>query len=286
MRASEDGAVPIAELPSGINLCHEAFGDPADTALLLMHGLGSQLLLWEVGFCEGLAATGFHVIRYDHRDSGCSTILGEGSAYTLSDQAADAVGLLDFLGVADAHVVGMSMGGMIAQTFAVEYPDRCRSMVSMASNTGNRDFGRPSGPTLQAMLAPAPDDPDAAVEKELTDRRLWASVWHDDDHARAVFTAYAERSVQPRHAFERQITAAMAHGNREDRLATITVPTLVVHGTADTLVTLSGGQRTAEVIPGADLMVIEGWGHDMAPGAWPCLIDVISTHCHGVDSTN
>ena len=108
-----------------------------------MHGLGSQLLLWEVGFCEGLAATGFHVIRYDHRDSGCSTILGEGSAYTLSDQAADAVGLLDFLGVADAHVVGMSMGGMIAQTFAVEHPDRCRSMVSMASNTGNRDFGRP-----------------------------------------------------------------------------------------------------------------------------------------------
>ena len=120
VRASEDGAVPIAELPSGINLCHEAFGDPADTALLLMHGLGSQLLLWEVGFCEGLAATGFHVIRYDHRDSGCSTILEEGSAYTLSDQAADAVGLLDFLGVADAHVVGMSMGCLLYTSDAAD----------------------------------------------------------------------------------------------------------------------------------------------------------------------
>jgi hypothetical protein len=121
----------------------------------------------------------------------------------------------------------------------------------MASNTGNRDFGRPSGPALEAMMAPAPADPTAAVEKELADRRLWASIWHDDDHARFVFAAYAERSVQPRHAFDRQVAAALAHGNREERLATIVVPTLVLHGTADNLITLGGGQRTAEAIPAA-----------------------------------
>jgi pimeloyl-ACP methyl ester carboxylesterase len=281
--AFDDGPVGIAELSSGIRLCHEAFGNPLDPVVLLMHGLGSQLLLWEEGFCEGLASEGFRVVRYDHRDSGCSTVLEEGSAYTLSDQVADAVGLLDHLGASDAHVVGMSMGGMIAQTFAMEHPGRCRSMVSMASNTGNRDFGRPSGTALEAMMAPAPADPAAAVEKELSDRRIWASIWHDDDHARAVFAAYAARSVQPRHAFDRQVAAVLAHGSREDRLATITVPTRVIHGTVDTLIAASGGERTAAVIPGADLVMVEGWGHDMAPGAWPQLIDAIVTHCHRAD---
>jgi len=281
--AFDDGEVEIAELPSGIKLCHEAFGSPADPVVLLMHGLGSQLLLWEEGFCEGLAAEGFRVVRYDHRDSGCSTILEAGSAYTLSDQVADAVGLLDHLGAPAAHVVGMSMGGMIAQTFAVEQPGRCRSMVSMASNTGNRDFGRPSGTALEAMMAPAPSDPAAAIQKELSDRRIWASIWHDDDHARAVFAAYAARSVQPRHAFDRQVAAVRAFGNREERLATITVPTRVIHGTVDTLIAPSGGERTAAVIPGADLVMAEGWGHDMAPGAWPQLIDAIATHCHRAD---
>ncbi len=281
--ASEDGVVEIAELPSGINLCHEAFGDPGDPVVLLMHGLGSQLLLWEEGFCDGLGAEGFRVVRYDHRDSGCSTILEEGSAYTLSDQVADAVGLLDHLGVPDAHVVGLSMGGMIAQTFAVEHPGRCRSMVSMASNTGNRDFGRPSGTALEAMMAPAPSDPAAAIDKELSDRRIWASIWHDDEHARAIFGAYAARSVQPRHAFDRQVSAVLAYGDREDDLATITVPTTVIHGTADTLIAPSGGERTAAVIPGADLVMVEGWGHDMAPGAWPQLINAIATHCHRAD---
>ena len=172
---------------------------------------------------------------------------------------------------------------MIAQTFAVEQPGRCRSMVSMASNTGNRDFGRPSGTALEAMMAPAPSDPAAAIQKELSDRRIWASIWHDDDHARAVFAAYAARSVQPRHAFDRQVAAVRAFGNREERLATITVPTRVIHGTVDTLIAPSGGERTAAVIPGADLVMAEGWGHDMAPGAWPQLIDAIATHCHRAD---
>ena len=275
-----------ADLPSGIQLCHEAFGDTADPALLLVHGLGSQLLLWEEGFCQGLAATGFHVIRYDQRDSGLSTVLDEGTAYSLSDMAADAVGLLDHLGEGDAHVVGLSLGGMVAQVLAAEHPGRCRSLVSMASSTGDRRFGRPTDTALEALVAPAPEDPVLAVEKDLADRRLWASVWHDDDHARAVFAAYADRKVQSRSAWERQARASFEQGSREDLLATIEVPTLVLHGTADTLITLGGGRRTAEVIPGAELVVVKGWGHDMAPGAWPQLIDAISTHCHRVDGTN
>jgi len=156
-------------------------------------------------------------------------------------------------------------------------------MVSMASNTGNRDFGRPSGTALEAMMAPAPSDPAAAIDKELSDRRIWASIWHDDEHARAIFGAYAARSVQPRHAFDRQVSAVLAYGDREDALATITVPTTVIHGTADTLIAPSGGERTAAVIPGADLVMVEGWGHDMAPGAWPQLINAIATHCHRAD---
>ena len=283
--ASEDGRVPIASLPSGIALCPEAFGDPGDPAVLLMHGLGSQLLLWEEGFCEGLAATGFRVVRYDQRDSGWSTILEEGASYTLSDMALDAVGLLDHLEFVDVHVVGLSLGGMTAQVLAAEHPQRCRSLVSMASHTGDRRFGRATDQAREAMGVAVPEDPVLAAKKNLADRRVWASVWHDDDHAGSVFAAYAERSVQPHHAWRRQARAAYDGGSREDLLATIRIPTLVLHGTADTLITPSGGERTAAVIPGADFVLVDGWGHDLAPGAWPYLIDAISTHCHRADGT-
>ncbi|MEC8947147.1 MAG: alpha/beta hydrolase [Actinomycetota bacterium] len=285
---SDNGPVPIAALPSGVEICYESFGDPTDPTLLLMHGLGSQMLVWEEGLCRLLADTGLHVVRYDHRDSGLSTIFDAdgppgGTPYDLSDMATDAVGVLDHLGLADAHVVGFSLGGMVAQMMAVEHPLRCRSLVSMGSTTGNREFGRPAEETLAAMLVPAPDDPDEAVAKSLADRRLWASVWHDDDHARAVFAAYQARSPQPRHAYDRQRGAAVSMGDREVALATITVPTRVVSGTADTLVLPAAGERTAAVIPGATFVLLDGWGHDMAPGAWPILVPAISEHCHAVD---
>ena len=287
-RGSDNGPVPIVSLPSDIEICYESFGDPADPTMLLMHGLGSQLLVWEEGLCCLLADTGLHVVRYDHRDSGLSTIFDAdgppgGTPYDLSDMAADAVGLLDHLGLADAHVVGFSLGGMVAQVMAVEHPLRCRSLVSMGSTTGNREFGQPAEETLAAMLAPAPEDPDEAVAKDLADRRLWASVWHDDDHAREVFVDYRVRSSQPRHAYDRQRGAAVSMGDREAALATITVPTRVVSGTADTLVLPAAGERTAEVIPGATFVLLDGWGHDMAPGAWPILVPAISEHCHAVD---
>ena len=279
---SDDGVVPVASLSSGIDLCYETFGEPDHPTLLLMHGLGSQLLLWEEGFCEGLAAAGFRVVRYDHRDSGLSTVLPEGATYTLSDMAADAVGLLDHLGVDDAHIVGFSLGGMVAQTFAAEHPTRTRSLVSMGSNTGHPDFGRPSAEVMVALVAPAPDDPAERAVRDLADRRLWASPeWHDDDHVLMTFVGYAARSVQSADAFRRQLAAGA--GDREAALQTIVAPTRVVHGTADTLLPKSGGERTAEVIPGADLVLIEGWGHDMPPGAWPDLIEAISVHARRVD---
>ncbi len=275
--------MPTAGLPSGISICFEPFGDPGDPTILLMHGLGSQLLLWEAGFCEGLAAAGFQVVRYDHRDSGLSTVLEEGYAYTLSDMAADAVGLLDHLGVERAHIVGFSLGGMVAQTFAIEHPDRAASLVSMGSNTGNPDFGTPGGEVMAALVAPAPDDPVERAAKDLADRRLWASPgWHDDAHALATFSAYAQRAVQPPEAFDRQFAAAA--GDREAALAELSVPTRVIHGTADTLIPASGGERTASVVPGADLVLVEGWGHDLPPGSWPDLIEAISSHCRAVEA--
>ncbi len=271
---------------NGIEIEYETFGPDDAPAVLLINGLGSQMTRWPAPFCEKLVARGVRAIRFDNRDVGLSTWFQSGDRYTLSDMAADAVGLLDHLGEGDAHVVGLSLGGMVAQVLAAEHPGRCRSLVSMASSTGDRRFGRPTDTALEALVAPAPEDPVLAVEKDLADRRLWASVWHDDDHARAVFAAYADRKVQSRSAWERQARASFEQGSREDLLATIEVPTLVLHGTADTLITLGGGRRTAEVIPGAELVVVEGWGHDMAPGAWPQLIDAISTHCHRVDGTN
>lgn len=283
--------MPVAALPTGIDICHESFGDPAAPTVLLMHGLGSQLLVWEEGLCRLLADTGLHVVRYDHRDSGLSTIFGAdgppgGKPYDLGDMADDAVGLLDHLGLADAHVAGFSLGGMVAQTVAAEHPDRCRSLISLGSSTGNREFGRPAEATLAAMLVPSPADPAEAIEKQLADRRLWASVWHDDDHARSVFADYQQRSPQPQHAHDRQRGAAMLSGDREPQLAGITVPTRVVHGSADTLIPVAAGERTAEVIPGAAFVLLEGWGHDMAPGAWPIIVTAIADHCRAVDRTS
>lgn len=286
--APDDDVVPFAALSTGVDLCYETFGDPTDPCLLLMHGMGSQLLLWEEGFCQALAAKGFRVVRYDHRDSGLSTTLSDPPAgqvaYTLSDMAADALALLDHLGAPDAHIVGLSLGGMVAQVFAAEHPTRTRSLVSMSSNTGNLDYGQPTVEALEALLAPIPDDPVERVAKDLADRRRWASPeWHDDEYCLSVFAAYTARACQPDVAQRRQAAAVMATGNREPLLVDLEVPTLVLHGTADALIVPSGGERTAEVVPNARLVLVEGWGHDLPPGSWPRLVAAISTHALGVD---
>ena len=276
--------MPTATLTTGIDCCYEQHGDPADPTIVLVHGLGSQLLAWPPGFCDLLVGEGFHVLRFDNRDSGLSTCLPDGTAYTLSDMAADAVALLDHLGTADAHFVGMSLGGQIVQTIAAEHPERCRSMVSMASNTGNRDFGRPSGEVIEAMMAEAPDDPAARTEKEVADNRLWCSTaWYDEGYIRALYAAYTERALQPSGAFERLWGAVVASGNRDAQVATITVSSRVVHGSADTLIPVDGGEHTAEMIPGADFVVVEGWGHDLPPGSWPHLAAAITEHALRAD---
>ena len=275
--------MPRAVLSSGVEICYEAFGSSDQPAVLLIHGLGSQLLLWEEGFCSKLAEEGLYVIRYDQRDSGLSSTME--TEYELSDMASDAAGLLDHLSIRKAHIVGLSLGGMVAQIFAAEHPDRTSSLTSMASNTGKAGFGMPKGNALEALLAPAPTDPQEQALKDLSDRRIWASTeWHDDEYCLKVFEKYAERTDKNNEAKERQMRAMNSTGNREKIIMNIKTPTLVLHGSADTLVDQSGGERTAEVIPGAKLVIIEGWGHDLPPGSWPKITSEIIEHVRNAEN--
>ena len=270
--------MPNVFLPQGLEICYETFGRAENPTVLLMHGLGSQLLLWEDAFCEELVEAGFHVIRYDHRDSGLSSTMD--SPYDLSDMALDAKSLLAYLDVERAHIVGFSLGGMVAQVFASEHPQNTLSLISMASNTGEKGFGDlPKGEVLEALLAPSPENPNERAAKDLADRRLWASPkWHDDQHCLKVFKKYAERSCKPAEAQERQMSSIFLTGNRKAKLSKIKTPTLVLHGNADTLIDFSGGKRTAEVIPNAKLVIIDGWGHDLPPGSWPEIVEEILKH--------
>ena len=266
--------MPMTLLSTGVEICYETFGSSANPTLLLIHGLGSQLLLWEEGFCSKLAEEGLHVIRYDQRDSGLSSEMQE--EYELLDMASDAAELLEYLTVEKAHIVGMSLGGMVAQIFAAEFPKKIISLTSMASNTGKAGFGIPQGKALDALLAPAPIDPKEQALKDLSDRRIWASTdWHDDEYCLKIFERYAERTNKPNEAKDRQMKAMNLSGNREEALMKIRAPTLVLHGSADTLVDPSGGQRTAEVIPKAEFVMIEGWGHDLPQGSWPKITNEI-----------
>lgn len=269
--------MPKTLLSTGVEICYETFGSSGHPTLLLIHGLGSQLLLWEEGFCSKLAEEGLHVIRYDQRDSGLSSEMQE--EYELLDMASDAAELLEYLTVEKAHIVGMSLGGMVAQIFAAEFPKKIISLTSMASNTGKAGFGIPQGKALDALLAPAPIDPKEQALKDLSDRRIWASTdWHDDEYCLKIFERYAERTNKPNEAKDRQMKAMNLSGNREEALMKIRAPTLVLHGSADTLVDPSGGQRTAEVIPKAEFVMIEGWGHDLPPGSWPKITNEIIKH--------
>tara|TARA_B100001123_G_scaffold68256_1_gene76192 strand:+ start:19044 stop:19871 length:828 start_codon:yes stop_codon:yes gene_type:complete len=275
--------MPKTLLPSEVEICYETFGSSDQPAVLLIHGLGSQLLLWEEGFCNKLAEEGLYVIRYDQRDSGLSSTMEED--YELSDMASDAAGLLNHLLVKKAHVVGMSLGGMVAQIFAADHPERISSLTSMASNTGKSGFGIPKGKALEALLAPAPTDPQEQALKDLSDRRIWASTeWHDDEYCLKIFERYAERTNKNNEAKERQMRAMNSTGNREKIISKIKTPTLVLHGSADTLVDQSGGERTAEIISGARLVIIEGWGHDLPPGSWPEITNEIIQHVRNAEN--
>ncbi len=273
-----------------VELCYETFGDPADPAMLLIMGLATQMLAWHEEFCEELAGRGFHVVRFDNRDVGRSQAI-EGpaptlrqlltrdrsaAAYSLEDMAGDAVGLLDHLGVEHAHLVGASMGGMIAQTVAIRHPERTRSLASIMSNTGSFWNGQPS-PRLYPVLLKRP----AGGRDGYVEHTVWAfeqigspGFPRDESELRALAELSYDRGLNPAGS-SRQLAAIIAASDRTPGLKQLTVPTVVIHGTADRLVAPSGGRATARAIPGARLLMIEGMGHDLPRPAWPQILDAI-----------
>jgi pimeloyl-ACP methyl ester carboxylesterase len=275
-----------------VELAYETFGDPSHPAVLLVMGLATQMLGWRAGFCQALADRGFHVIRYDNRDVGRSTKFSthrpptpvqllrrdrRAAAYTLADMADDGVGLLDGLGIDAAHVVGASMGGMIAQTIAFRHPERVLSLVSIMSNTGARWSGQPSLSMYGTLLKRAPRDREAYLEHQMKVFAKTGSPGFPRDEAdlRELATASYERGHDPAGS-GRQLAAIIASGDRTADLASIRVPTVVIHGTKDRLVSPSGGRATAKAIPGARLVAVEGMGHDLPRGTWPQVIDAIA----------
>ncbi|PSL57042.1 pimeloyl-ACP methyl ester carboxylesterase [Saccharothrix carnea] len=266
---------------NGVDLCVETFGDSRHPALLLIMGLGFQLVHWPDEFCRRLAGHGFFVIRFDNRDAGRSTHL-PGADYSLADMAADAVGLLDALGVGRAHVVGASMGGMIAQLMAALHPSRVLSLASLMSTTGRRGKGRTSPRLVRHLFSRGARTEQEAVERRV---RLFGTIGssgfeQDVDEIRRATALAFRRDPDHRGGRRRQYRAVRVAGDRTDQLARITAPTVVIHGTADRMCHHSGGEATAAAISGARLQLIPGLGHDLPPGAWPTIIDAIVANAH------
>jgi pimeloyl-ACP methyl ester carboxylesterase len=273
-----------------IELCYETFGNPDDPALLLVMGLAMQMLGWHEDLCEELAGRGFFVIRYDNRDVGRSTRMPgrppttwqlirrdkRAATYQLKDLANDGVAILDHLGIAKAHVVGASMGGMIAQTLAAQHPDRVLSLTSIMSNTGALRSGQPKLGVMGALLGAVPADREAYIERIVKVFTMIGSPGFppDEQEMRKRAGMAYDRGINPAGS-ARQLAAIIASGDRSPMLASIHVPTLVIHGDADRLVAPSGGRATARAIPGARLMTIEGMGHDLPRALWPRLVDAI-----------
>ena len=281
---------------NGIELYYETFGDPADPPLLLVMGLGAQMTAWDDDLCRAFVDRGFFVARFDNRDVGLSSrIEGKGgnfmetflkasqgqpveAPYKLTDMAADAVGLLDHLGIERAHVVGASMGGMIAQTIAIEHPSRVLTLTSIMSTTGEAEVGQATPEAMQLLVRPPATDRDSAVEAAVAANKVIGGPDHfDEDRVRARAAAFYDRAFDPA-GTARQLIGILASGSRAEQLAALDVPTLVIHGDADTLVTPTGGHRTAELVPGAELLVIEGMGHDLPPVVWPQVVEAITQH--------
>ncbi len=265
--------------PNGdIQICYDVVGDLADPPLLLVAGLGDQLLMWPEELCLSLVDRGFCVLRFDNRDSGLSTTLGERDEYTLSDMAADAVAVLDALGVARAHVFGQSMGGMVAQVLAIEHPARVATLSVLSTSTGNPQFGRPTHDALGAVNRPPATEPSDALEADLANRRIWASpAWFDEDATRAQLEAAYARAFTPGGALRQFVAIALAP-DREAQLAQLDVPTLVLHGTLDPLIGIDGGERLAALVPGAQFLPVEGLAHDLPVQVWQQVISAVTAH--------
>jgi pimeloyl-ACP methyl ester carboxylesterase len=275
---------------NGIEIAYETFGDPGARPLLLVMGLGTQMLAWHDGFCGALVERGLFVVRFDNRDIGLSTHLHDAPApdvlaafggdlssasYRLEDMADDTAALLDALGIDRAHVVGASMGGMIAQTLAIRHPARVRSLVSIMSTPSPR-VGSPTAEALAVLLAAPATSRDDAIERALSTYKVVGSPGYPlDEQWLAGITGEAYDRGYDAVGVARQLLAVHASGDRTAALAAVRVPTLVVHGDADPLVQLEGGRATADAVPGAELMVLEGMGHNLPRELWPTIVDGI-----------
>jgi pimeloyl-ACP methyl ester carboxylesterase len=286
---------------NGITLCYETFGDPGDRPLLLIMGLSAPMIWWDEEFCRMLADRGFYVIRYDNRDCGRSTSIRTGVprrtryqaylgmagnylgrrgelAYTLGDLADDAAGLLDHLSIESAHVTGVSMGGMIAQKLAIRHPGRVRSLVSMSSTTGNRFVGLPRLRAVSTLTRRPPRDREEYVKFSLW---IWGLIGSpgfppDEERIRRRAENTFDRGINPAGTY-RQFSAILATRDRTEALRQVRVPALVIHGSRDPLIHVSGGKATARALPNAELQVIQGMGHDLPVQLWPVFADGIAS---------
>ena len=287
---------------NGIEIEYETFGDANDPTMLLVSGYTAQMSQWDPAFCALMAARGYHVVRFDNRDVGLSThfdgvvvdlqavmnaVVGKGDMpdvpYTMSAFSDDAFALLDALGVRQAHVVGGSMGGMIVQVMAIEHPERLLSMTSIMSMTGEPAYGASTPEARASLMRVLPPERDAYIDAAVAGSRTYSTHrFFSEAHVRARAAADFDRAYYPEGA-TRQYAAILASGQRVDALREVNVPTFVLHGREDQLITLSGGARTAEVIPGATLLVLADMGHDLPEPVWPIVVDAITSHAAHAD---
>ena len=286
---------------NGIQLEYDTFGDKTAQPLLLIMGLGSQMILWDPDFCQMLADRGHYVVRFDNRDIGLSTKFDEAgvpdvmqmfidgisgkplaSPYSLDDMADDTAGLMDALDIEQAHVFGVSMGGMIAQVLAYRHPERLKTVTLSMTTTGDPSLPVAKPEVLSILAEAAPTDREDSIQRSF---HVWRTIGSpafpiDDEMIRRRAGEVYDRS-QYREGQPRQLAAVLAHGSRREKLKDLQVPTLVIHGDSDPLIPVDGGKDLAAVIPDAKLLIIEGMGHDNPPPLWPRIIDAISEHTLG-----
>jgi pimeloyl-ACP methyl ester carboxylesterase len=284
---------------NGMKICYETFGDPANPPIVLIMGLAAQMVVWDEDFCELLASKGYFVIRFDNRDMGHSSrVPSEGPTptmpeifsalltgkqfqvpYTLRDLALDTTGLMDALGIESANIVGLSMGGMIAQELAINFPGRVRTLTSIMSSTGDPSLPPATPPAVAVLTRELPADKAGYVESYV---KAWAVLNGDQLPFNAERTARTaalsfDRGLN-REGVSRQMLAIIASGNRTEALGTVQLPTLVIHGTNDPLVPPEAGHATARAVAGAKLVLVEGMGHTLPREAWPQIVDAIADH--------
>ena len=284
----------LAKISPTIEIEYETFGDPNNPALILMEGHGAQMVKWDTEYCKMFAAKNLYVIRFDNRDCGLSTkfdgievdlgavlkaaLLEETVPpvpYTLSDMAGDVVGLLDFLKIDRAHIFGVSLGGMIAQVLTIEHPTRVRSLISVMSMSGEPEFGQSTPEAIGALLSESPSDRSGYIEHSTVYQVYHSKKYRSDEFSKTSAARDFDRMYYPQGS-TRQLAAVYASGRRTEQLRAIKTPTLVIHGKDDTLISPSGGERTAELIPNAKLVLVDDMGHDMPKPLWGYLVDLIS----------